>query len=381
MNGETKPTERLFCLDLLRGLDMFYLACVSAVLVPLLKALGAGPAWSHFFVMHDWYGFTLYDLIMPLFIFMCGAAVPFALGRRLDGQGRPGPGYWRHVLSRFVLLWGLGMLVQGNLATLDIHKVGLYSNTLQTIAIGYVAAAAVYPLKSRMVKIAIPVALCVAYALIVHFGGDYTKDGNVSQRFDLAVWGAILPTDNAAVARIRSGGYSWLLPSLMFPVIALAGSFSTEILRAKIGAWRRAAVLSGLGSGVLVLGLVLEFMGVCCVKHIFTVSFTLQAIGWSILSLAFLYVLTDIWMFRRGMGLLILFGQYALTAYLCKSVFGAACSAVAKRMFSGLNGYFDSEWAAVASAVEFGLVVIAVVCVRRKAAGTKGRDARLAMAD
>ena len=30
--------------------------------------------------------------------FMCGAAVPFALGRRLV-EGRPGPGYWRHVKS------------------------------------------------------------------------------------------------------------------------------------------------------------------------------------------------------------------------------------------------------------------------------------------
>lgn len=372
--------KRLFCLDLLRGIDIFYLTVVSAILPPLFKVLGLSSAWKEFFCTHPWEGFTLYDLIMPLFIFMCGAAVPFALGRRMI-DGKPTNEFHRHVWSRFALLWVLGMLAQGNLTTLDIHAISPYNNTLQTIAVGYVAAAYVLLIRSWVVRVSIPLVLTLVYGLILHFGGNYTKDGNVTQPIEHAILGAFLPADNLGMKQVAEGGYTWFLPSLMFPVIALAGSFSTEILRAKIGAWRRAAVLSGLGSGVLVLGLVLEFMGVCCVKHIFTVSFTLQAIGWSILSLAFLYVLTDIWTFRRGMGLLILFGQYALTAYLCKSVFGAACSAVAKRMFSGLNGYFDSEWAAVASAVEFGLVVIAVVCVRRKAAGTKGRDARLAMAD
>ena len=373
MNGGTKSTERLFCLDLLRGLDMFYLACVSAVLVPLLKALGAGPAWSHFFVTHDWYGFTLYDLIMPLFIFMCGAAVPFALGRRLDGQGRPGPGYWRHVLSRFVLLWVLGMLVQGNLATLDIHKIGLYSNTLQTIAIGYVAAAAVYPLKSRTVKIAIPVALCVAYALIVHFGGDYTKDGNVSQRFDLAVWSAVLPADNAAVARIRSGGYSWLLPSLMFPVFTLAGCFSTEILRSGLASWRKAGWLGVFGATSLAAGWGLYFLGIEMVKHIFTVSFTLQAIGWSVLALDALYVLTDIWKFRKGMGLILLFGQTALAAYLCESLFRGACFAVSERLFSGVKAHLPAAWGDVAIAVGYALTVVAVLFVWRGFRRSRGR--------
>ena len=76
------PESRLFALDLLRGIDMFYLAVVSATVAPLCAALGLSPAWKTFLVTHPWEGFTLYDLIMPLFIFMCGAAVPFGLGRR-----------------------------------------------------------------------------------------------------------------------------------------------------------------------------------------------------------------------------------------------------------------------------------------------------------
>ncbi len=51
--------DRLFSLDLLRGLDMFYLACGGALLPPLLAKLGASPACSRFLLKHPWYGLSL----------------------------------------------------------------------------------------------------------------------------------------------------------------------------------------------------------------------------------------------------------------------------------------------------------------------------------
>lgn len=293
------PPNRLFCLDLLRGLDMFYLAVVSAILGPLFQALKLDPSWKMFFCSHPWEGFTLYDLIMPLFIFMCGAAVPFALGRRMI-DGRPAPGYWKHVWSRFALLWVLGMLAQGQLATLDVHQISPYNN-----------------------------------------------------------------------------GYTWFLPSLMFPVITLAGSFSTELLiRKDFGVWKRAGGLALLGLSSLAVGWVLALAGVKMVKHIFTVSFTLQAIGWSELSLAALFVLTDIWKIRKGTGLLLLFGQFALTAYLAEAVFRKACYAVSDRVFIGLQNLVPTLYAPVVAAVGYGIVVVAVVMIRRQlalqAAGGRG---------
>ena len=368
--------ERLFSLDLLRGLDMFYLACGGALLPPLLAKFGVSPesgCWR-FLLSHPWYGFTLYDLIMPLFIFMCGAAVPFALGRRIV-DGRPGPGYWRRVWSRVALLWALGMLAQGGLATLDIHKIGFYTNTLQTIAVGYLAAAILLPVRSWSVKVLVPVALVVGYGLLVHFGGDYTKDGNISQRIDLAVWGAVMPADNTELANIRRGGYSWLLPSMMFPVIALAGCYSTQILRSgRIGAWARAACLAAFGALSLAAGWGLYFAGVKMVKHIFTVSFTLQAIGWSVLALALLYVLTDIWKLRRGLGLFILFGQFSLTAYLCEAVFRETVKVASDRLFIGFERFFAEEWTPVVKAVGFCAVITLVLLARKMSGRAAGRE-------
>jgi predicted acyltransferase len=364
--------ERLFSLDLLRGIDMFYLSCGGALIPAVLKWLDAPPAYLRFLQSHPWRGFTLYDLIMPLFIFMCGAAVPFALGRRLGPDGKPDAGYWRHVWGRVALMWGLGMLAQGDLATLDIHRIALYSNTLQTIAVGYLAAAVLLPVRRVAVKVVVPLALLLAYGLIVHFGGDYTKDGNISQKIDLAVWGALLPKDSAAVENIRTGGYSWLLPSMMFPVITLAGCFSTQILRCgRLGEWRRAAWLLAFGGASLAAGWALYFLGVDMVKHIFTVSFTMQAIGWSVLLLAILYVVTDIWKLRRGLGLFILFGQFALTAYLCETVFRDAVQAASDRLFIGVERFFPADFVPVVKAVGFSVVITFVLLARRRMAERK----------
>ena len=365
------PEGRLFSLDLLRGLDMFYLAVVATILSPLFLALGADPVWGRFFCSHPWEGFTLYDLIMPLFIFMCGAAIPLALGRRMVG-GRPAPGFWGHVWSRFALLWFLGMLAQGDLASLDIHRISPYNNTLQTIAVGYVVAAWVMTLRSWPVRIAIPVILTVAYGLFVHLGGDYTVEGNIARRAEVAFLNAFMPADNTATASIAKSSYTWFVTSPMFPVITLAGSFSTVILSRKdLGEWSRAFRLFVLGVASLAVGWALAFAGVRMVKHIFTVSFTLQAIGWSQLLLAALFVLTDIWKLRRGTGLLLLFGQFALTAYLCESVFRTVCFAASDRLFSGFARFFDPKWADTVRAVGFGLIVIAVVAIRRQVALAK----------
>ena len=356
--------ERLFSLDILRGIDMFYLSVVSVVLPCFFKAVGASPEWERFFCSHPWEGFTLYDLIMPLFIFMCGAAIPFSLGRRLV-DGKPSLGYWKHVWSRVLLLWLLGMLAQGGLATLDMHKISFYSNTLQTIAFGYLVAAYVITIRSWKVRIAIPILLAIAYGLIVHLGGDYTKAGNITQKVELRILNSFMPADNEQIEYIVRSGYTWYLPSMMFPVITLAGYFSTEILqRNDMGQWKRVSWLVTYGLAALGIGWLLALCGIKMVKHFFSISFTLQAIGWSVLSLAVAYVLTDIWRFRRGTGLLLMFGQYALTAYICESVFRSVCYAASDRLFLGFVQLFDPRWSETIRALGFGLVVYAVVCIR-----------------
>ena len=104
------------------------------------------------------------------------------------------------------------------------------------------------------------------------------------------------------------------------------------------------------------------------VKHIFTVSFTLQAIGWSVLLLAALYVLTDIWKLRRGLGLFILFGQFALTAYITGNAFRATVRSASDRVFEGVEHFFPPEYSPLLKGIGFAAVVVAVLLVRRRLA-------------
>ena len=181
--ADTK-SARLVSLDLLRGLDMLLLTVVGPFFTALNEAVGLPDAVMRQF-HHAWGGFTLWDLIMPLFIFMCGAAVPFALGRRLE-NGRTDAKYWIHVAKRFALLWFLGMVAQGRLLTLDLSQISFFDNTLQTIACGYLVAAIALPVKSRKVRIALPMVLALAYAAFLHFGGDYSQTGNAAAKFETA---------------------------------------------------------------------------------------------------------------------------------------------------------------------------------------------------
>src|SRR5215212_8481446 len=113
---------RVLSIDALRGFDMFW---IMGPYVGHKMVLGfskwrwgsrdAAPAWIRYHFDHaGWEGFAEWDMIMPLFLFVVGVAMPFSIGRRIDeGAGR-GSIYLK-MIRRVALLWILGMISQGNL--------------------------------------------------------------------------------------------------------------------------------------------------------------------------------------------------------------------------------------------------------------------------
>lgn len=333
-----KKDQRLLSLDVLRGLDMFLLTVVGPLFWALNKLLAsvskdwAIPDAVQLQFKHAWGGFTLWDIIMPLFIFMCGAAVPYALSKRLDKNGLPTRKFWLHVLGRVSLLWFCGMLVQGRLATLDPLQISPYNNTLQTIAAGYLIAVLVMLIPVRALRVAMPLVFVAAYGVLLHLLGDYTQEGNLAQVVEQKILRAILPAKSTALA---THGYTWFLTTLMFGAMALCGAQCAEILRSKATGRRKTLILLLLGVVLLGAGLALEPV-VPCIKHIYTVSFTCQAMGWCVLALGLLYMLTDVLEYRRGWWLFTLFGQCALTAYMAMQFFRPALDACTKVITQGI---------------------------------------------
>ena len=354
------PRERLFSLDLLRGLDMVLLTVVGPLVCAAQRSWNCFPEGFMRQFGHGWDCFTLWDIIMPLFIFMCGAAMPFAMGRRLAGGKDV---FWRHVLLRVAWLWFLGGLVQGNWMDMNSRTFSPFSNTLQSIAVGYLATAAVMTVPSEKFRMLAPVALAGLYTLLLVIGGDYSRFGNFAQKVDHAILSLLLPSDNRYVA--NPSHYTWFLTSLMFASMTMCGFHAAQVLRAGWTEKRKAMVLFACSAGLLLLGRVSAFW-IPVIKPIFTLSFTSLAMGWCVFALAFLYVVCDIWKIRRGLSIVLLFGQCALTAYFTSQFLRPVLNAFAHLMGDGLAAHLPKSAAGLVVCALSIVGMILIMLCRRK---------------
>ena len=116
---KTAVHQRLESLDVLRGFDLFMLVGLEVALHHLSSAVNT-PTFDSFmwcFSHVEWEGFSPWDLVMPLFMFMSGITIPFALSRYKDAQDRSL--VYKRIFKRVVLLWIFGMMCQGNLLALN----------------------------------------------------------------------------------------------------------------------------------------------------------------------------------------------------------------------------------------------------------------------
>lgn len=363
----TASNQRLQSLDVLRGLDMLLLTVVGPFFFAYNKAFHLSPEFMRQFG-HAWGGFTLWDIIMPLFIFISGAAVPFAMDRRKK-NGKARWGYWWHVLVRIVFLWILGMATQGRLLQMISLKINPFNNTLQAIACAYLVCAAVYLIRWRWARAAIPVILAAGYAIWLHTGGDYSMNGNAAIRFDRWVLPFVTPEKSKALV-LADPGYTWWATIPMFAAMGLCGMEAALILRSAWSPLRRTLTLAVVG-GVL-MGVGWAFVPLIPpIKHIYTLTFTAQAMGWSCLSLALLYFLIDFlgggaaWL-KWVLWLPTLFGQTALLAYVCAETFGPVLEAWGN-MFGPGFAHLWGPWAGTMGKWLAGtLLLVWLLAIRRQ---------------
>ena len=184
--------ERLASLDILRGADMFLLLALGPVVRSICKLYPDGTAWlAHQFRHVSWEGFVLWDLIMPLFLFMSGITIPFSMAAYRDGRARPDRKFYLKLLKRFCLLFLLGWIVQGNLLEFSWKDFHPYANTLQAIAVGYVVAALLFVYFRPRWQIVAGVALFAAYWIAFACTGmNLDPQDNIAMVVDKAVLGS-----------------------------------------------------------------------------------------------------------------------------------------------------------------------------------------------
>lgn len=140
--------------------DKFFAALHQGAQSPLTATLAKQ------FQHPEWVGSSFYDIVMPLFLFLVGAVIPFSWSKRIQ-QNTGQSAIYLKLLKRFVVLFVLGWIVQGNLLALDATKFRIFSNTLQAIAVGYLFSSLAYiHLKKKWLYVMFAACL-VLYALIL----------------------------------------------------------------------------------------------------------------------------------------------------------------------------------------------------------------------
>lgn len=313
--------KRLLSLDVLRGLDLFLLVALQPVLLAVLRQLDCDALNDTLLYQLDhaqWEGMRVWDLVMPLFLFMSGVTMPYSLPKYRTQNGDLK--VWTRVVKRFALLFLLGMLVQGNILAFNPERVYIYSNTLQAIAVGYLLTVPMVLYLKPKQQIAAIAALLVVYSIPMHLCGDWSAQGNFAAVVDKAVLGrfrdgSVLAADGS-VQFAAWYDYTWLWSSLTFCCTVALGSLAGYVT--KNGNSDRKVVackLAVVGAVLLVAGLLCGFIQPI-IKRIWTASFTIYSAGWCYMLLALFYWWIDVKGHTKGWGWLLCFGCNAITAYL-----------------------------------------------------------------
>ncbi len=316
-SNATMPSQRILSVDALRGFDMFWIVGGSGVVGAILPFLGSKvqqflePQLEH----AAWEGFTLTDLIFPLFVFMVGMTTVFSLSKTLAQHGIA-TAYWR-LLRRAALLFLLGIIYSGGLSKAwpDIRLLGV----LQRIALCYLFTGILFiHLRTRGLAIAAAALLIFYWAWLsfvpVPGVGKVTFEPGVN-------WSNYLDSKYLPGRKYDDTwdpeGYLSTLPAI---VTCLLGVFAAEILRnQRFSESRKIAYLLGAGVLALILGYAwgLQFP---IIKKIWTSSYVLVAGGYSFLLLSIFYTVIDVWKLQRWASPFVWIGMNAITLYMAENM-------------------------------------------------------------
>ncbi|MBN1854831.1 MAG: DUF5009 domain-containing protein, partial [Pirellulales bacterium] len=269
--------------------------------------------------------FSAWDLIMPLFLFIVGVAMPFSFSRRLEKGDSRCAMYWR-IARRVLVLWVLGMIAQGRLLEFDLARLQFFSNTLQAIAVGYLVAGIALLHLSVAWQVFLTVIVLVGYWLLMLLVpvpgvgiGVFQENANLA-----------LTIDQAILGRFRNeASYTWILSGLGFAGMVLTGVLAGHLLRTAWNGYLRCLALFLMGFASLAIGWFwaggfdgmggMPFVGTWrfpMIKHLFTSSMVLWAAGWCYLLLALFYLIIDVFQFRRWAFFFVVIGANSIFAYM-----------------------------------------------------------------
>lgn len=295
---------------------MFWIIGGDELFAAIASATGWG--WLHGFAPQvsehsAWSGLRFYDLIFPLFMFISGVAIPYAIiSKRENGESRARL-LWK-AFRRMALLVIFGIIYNGALQD-GFHDARL-AGVLAQIGIAYFLAAAIVintnSIRPRLYWLAGILGCISILQLLVPvpgFGaGNLTPDGSINAWIDQH----FLP------GKLIYGTYDpeGILCILSATSVTLMGTLAGNLLRrTDRSANQKTATLLLSGAGLVAVALALSpFYPI--IKKIWTVPYDLAVAGLSALLLALFYFVIDARGWRKGTLFFKVIGLNSITIYL-----------------------------------------------------------------
>jgi predicted acyltransferase len=319
--GSASPTyksERLVSLDVYRGLTIAGMILVtdpgtySAIYWPLRHA--------------EWNEWTPTDMIFPSFLFISGVAMTFSFASR-SARGETSGKIATHLVWRAVLLIVIGLVLNGfplfHLHTLRIPGI------LQRIAVCYLGGGLLYlACSAKTLRTKVSILTGVIFAIFAGYwamlmlipapgfgAGRLDSLGNLPAYIDRAVFGV-----NHLWAYGLTPGYGvtydpeGLLSTLPALTLLLTGILVGEWLREKSSPVRKALAILAVGIVLLLAGRLLDPL-LPMNKRIFTTTFALFSIGFSMIAFSVCYWIVDMRRWRWWTAPALIFGTNAIFAF------------------------------------------------------------------
>ena len=314
------PEKRLHSLDALRGFDMFWITGGSYLITVLANYTGA--AWLVPVVEQmehvPWNGFHFYDLIFPLFMFISGVAIPFAIVSKLEKKV-PKSSLAKKAISRGLILVLLGWIYNGVFSN-GFENPRLPS-VLGQIGLAYMFAALIViytkTFKQRLYWLGgILVSIAILQLLVPVPGigaGVLTPEGCINGYFDRM----LLP------GRLHGEVFDpeGLLCIVSAITVTLLGSVAGHILRSKKNKeMQKIKALSITGVSLIVTALLLSTF-YPLIKACWTGSFNLLTGGIGFLLMALFYWIIDVKGWQKWSFFFRVIGMNSIFIYLFRRFF------------------------------------------------------------
>jgi predicted acyltransferase len=312
---ELSKPQRLLSIDALRGFDMLLISGGGTFLVLLENQTGLSWIdWIAAQLKHPaWNGFTFYDFIFPLFLFIAGVSMAFSLNKGIE-MGLSKAELYKKAFWRMLILVVLGILDKNQPVTFFEPSQIRVASVLGRIGLAGFFASLLYLNFSRLHRI-----FWVAGILLLYYAALFLIPvpgygaGNLSMEGNLVGWIDRNFLPGRLLQKIYDeNGLITQLPALCLTVM---GSLAGDILRSDRKEGKKLQILLMAGIAGVGIGL---FWGLHFPinKHLWSSSFIMLTAGMAFLILSLFYYVIDVLKFQSWAFFFQVIGMNSLTIYL-----------------------------------------------------------------